>query len=222
MKILSIDTAGKFLCIGLSDGKKRYEFNLEAAKKLSGLITHSIGRVIEAAGLEAGALDYLACGLGPGSFTGIRIGMAAVKGLAWALNKPVIGIPSLDTLALNADIEGPVVTAVDAKRGLIYSCIYHKKGNSLRKNSPYMLIGINDLIKKAPKGSTILGDALGLYQEEMVNGIKGARILDKDHWFASAGNILTLAEEKIRERKKTDCFKIEPIYLYPKDCQVRK
>ena len=140
MKILAIDTSTKYFCLGLYDKGKVYEYTLETGKNLSRVITAHIKRALDSIGWEAEDIDYFACGIGPGSFTGIRIGVATIKGLSWALNKPIAAVPSLDILAMNANTDKYIVPVVDAKRNLIYCSVYKKKGNRLQRLGPYMLL----------------------------------------------------------------------------------
>lgn len=223
MKILAIDTSTKFLTIAIYIGGKVGEYNLEVGRRLSNLITLSIKRVLDAVNLDVRDIDYFACGLGPGSFTGIRTGVATIKGLSWVTDKPVIGISTLDILAQNVkDTDKQIIPVIDAKRNLIYSSIYKKKAGSLKKVSPYMLIGEKELCKRAGKNSIILGDAISLYGDGFAKNIKGAEILDKDYWYPKAHNLIALALEKIKAKKFSDAFNIKPIYLYPKECQIKK
>ncbi len=222
MKILGIDTTSTFLCIGIYDNGRVYEYNLQLGRKHSALVMVTIKRMLDALSWKPKDIDYFACGSGPGSFTGVRIGMAAVKGLAWSLNKPVINVSSLDILAENADCDGMIVPAVDAKRNLIYTSIYRNKNNSLKRIAPYMLLSTGDFIKKIKPDSIIFGDAVSLYKEEISKHLKRVRFLDKDYWRLRGGNIIRPALEKIKEGKLNSAFDIEPIYLYPKECQIRE
>ena len=222
MKILGIDTSSKFLCLGVYDQGRVYEYNLEVGRKLSSLLVKTIKRVLEILGWEAGDIDYFACGLGPGSFTGMRIGLATIKALAWSLNKSVVGISTLDILARNAKVnQGCVTTVVDAKRSLIYCCNYEVKNKRIKRKSPYMLLNEKELLAKIKKNSVILGDALVLYKDNILKETTGAAILDKDYWYPKAHNLIALALEKIREKKLNNTFEIKPIYLYPKECQIK-
>jgi len=222
MKILGIDTTSKYLCLGIFDFGKIYEYNLETGRRLSSLITITIKRVLESLDWQIKDIDYFACSLGPGSFTGTRIGVATIKGLSWAANKRIIGIPSLDILAMNAkDSDKPIVPIVDARRNLIYCSIYKKKEGKLKRIKPYMLLTEKELCKNIKSGSVLLGDAIGLYRDTILRNIKGATFLDKDFWYPKARNIMELALQKIKERKLSSAFDIKPIYLYPKECQIK-
>jgi tRNA threonylcarbamoyl adenosine modification protein YeaZ len=221
MKILGIDTTTKFLCLGIYDNYKIYEYNLEVGTRLSSLLSITIKRAEDALGWKANDVDYLACGLGPGSFTGVRVGLATIKGMSWALNKPIIGISTLDILAKNVqNSDAQIVPIVDAKRNLIYSSVYRNKGGRLIRTQPYMLLTIDEFFQKVKSNAIILGDAAGLYKDAILTNIKGASILDKDAWYPKAHNIIELALEKIKKKKFNSPFEVKPIYLYPKECQI--
>ncbi|MCX5700072.1 MAG: tRNA (adenosine(37)-N6)-threonylcarbamoyltransferase complex dimerization subunit type 1 TsaB [Candidatus Omnitrophica bacterium] len=223
MKILGIDTSTKFLSLGIYNDGKVYEYNLEVGHKLSSLLTLLIKRAINAAALEVGDFDYFACGLGPGSFTGIRVGLSAIKGLSWATGKPVIGISTLDIMALNAESKAKIICPViDAKRNLIYSCFYKFVSGKLKKITPYMLLSKEELCKKLKPQSAVFGDALNLYKEEILKETPGLTMLDKDQWYPLPHNIIKIALGRIKDKLLDDPVKINPIYLYPKDCQVSK
>jgi tRNA threonylcarbamoyladenosine biosynthesis protein TsaB len=223
VKILGIDTTTKFLCVGVYDNGRICEYNLELERKHSALLMVTLRRILEALSWKPQDIDYFACGLGPGSFTGSRIGAAAIKGLAWSLKKPIVSISSLDVLARNVDEEGAaVIPVLDARRGLVYCSIYQHKGDTLKRTSPYMLLTLDDLFKKIKPGSILLGDALALYQDEIARHVKGVKFLDKDYWRMRAGNIIAPALEKIASGSLNTAFDIKPIYLYPKECQIKK
>ncbi len=234
MKILAIDTTTDMLCIGLSGGGRDMEYDLLAGRKHAALCLVTVKRMLAGTGWKMREIDYFACGLGPGSFTGIRTGVAVVKGMAWAVKKPVAGVPSLDILARNA-LEtresfgeeaagqgGRVVAVSDARRGMLYASVYRREENSLRRISPYMLLPPRDLLKRIKDGSIILGDGVPLLQEALRGAGKRVRILDKDYWRLQSRHLLSLAEEMIAAGKVTDALRLKPVYLYPKECQIRR
>lgn len=222
MKILGIDTTTKFLSLGLYDGSKSYGYSLDMGTKHSSLLIPTIKRALEALGWQAEEIDYFACGLGPGSFTGMRVGLATIKGLSWSLKKPVVGISTLDLLAFGAEEDGRlIVPALDARRSLIYCSAYIKKGSALRRVKPYLLVSEKEFLRIAKPHSIILGDAIGVYKEKFLSNIRGVSILDKDYWYPKPHAIIKLALDKITSGKTTDTFKVKPIYLYPKECQIK-
>lgn len=222
MKILGIDTSAKFLCVGISDENKIYGFNLELGQRLSTLIAPTIKRILDSLGWQVKEIDYFACGLGPGSFTGLRVGLATIKGLGWALNKPLVGISTLDILARNVKASSStIVPIIDAKRNLIYCSAYKIKGNTLKRVMPYQLLSKEELIRKLKGDIVFLGDAVDLYKRDLVRRIKGAVVLDRDLWYVQPHNIILAALGEIRAKKLVSPFDIAPIYLYPKECQIK-
>ena len=171
MKILGIDTSTKFLCLGIYNDNQIYEYNLDLGRRLSALITVTIKRVLDALGWQIKDIDYFACGLGPGSFTGMRVGIVTIKGLAFSLNKPIVGVSTLDILARNAGITSAyVIPVVDARRNLIYCGIYRNKFGQPARITPYMLLTIDEFFKKTKlkDNAVILGDAINLYKQKIL------------------------------------------------------
>jgi tRNA threonylcarbamoyladenosine biosynthesis protein TsaB len=229
MKILGIDTTTKILCLGLAHEDKVYEYGLEVGTRLSAVLAPTINRALCALNWKPDDIDYFACGLGPGSFTGIRIGLATIKGLSWSLNIPAIGIPTLDLLAQNASfIEGFVIAVIDARRDLIYCCFYRAHRGIIKRVSPYMLLSVEELLKrikqKINRSVTVvlLGDAIPIVKDKLSAAKFGIDILDKDYWGLKPGNIIVLAQQKIKSKDFSKAVNIEPIYLYPKECQIKK
>jgi len=222
MKILGIDTTTKFLSIGIYDGIKVYSYNLEVGRRLSSLLAPTIKRILDSLDWEASDIDYFACGLGPGSFTGMRVGLATIKGLAWSLHKPIIGISTLDILARNVKARGvTIIPMIDAKRNLIYCSIYKTEDSIQKRITPYLLLTEEEFLKEMRVKSIIFGDAVVLYKENILRNIKNSAILDKDYWYPRGHNIIKIALERIREGRFSNAFKTEPIYLYPKECQIK-
>ncbi len=230
MKILGIDTSTRNLCLGASDKDKVYVYNLELGVKISALLVPTIKRATEALGWAMSEIDYFAAGIGPGSFTGTRVGLATVKALSWSLGKPLVGISSLDILAANASGAGAnIIAVIDAKRDMVYAAIYKKQPGGNRRVTEYMLLGKKELVQKIKKTipardlnkSVILGDGLNICGAECFAALKGIKIMDKDYWRLDAWNLIVLAKSAIESGKTSSPFKLEPLYLYPKECQIR-
>jgi tRNA threonylcarbamoyladenosine biosynthesis protein TsaB len=224
MVILGIDTSSKIMCIAVSDDSgKVYELRLEAGKKLATILAPNIKRILDSLDLSLKDIDYLACATGPGSFTGIRIGLSTIKALAFAARKPVIGISSLDILAMNAaDSRGMICPMVDAKRGLIYYSLYKAKP-ALKRVMPYKLSAPEELLKaKLASPCVFLGDAVKLYKEKISGRVRGAEFLDEEFSYPRPGNIIKLARQRAEAKQAVSSFKLEAIYLYPKECQISK
>jgi len=180
--------------------------------------------------MTARDIDYYALGLGPGSFTALRIGHSVVKALAWANHKPVAGIPTLDIISGHPAMPcGDILTVVDAKRSLLYSGFYRKTSAGVRKLSPERLFSVGELVSYAKKKFStgkgkeiiIVGDGIIQYGDAIKSVLPEAVFLDKDLWYPQPQPLISSALRSITAGKLTDPFVVEPIYLYPQDCQVR-
>jgi len=223
MHLLSIDTSTKNFSLAVSsDGKILKYRNIILHKILSDSITTSIRGVLKESRLDLRQLDGFAVGLGPGSFTSLRVGLSTIKALAFATRKPVVGISSLDILAADPKLEGNICILCDARRNLVYSAFYEKKNGRLKRKGKYLLASIEEVIKRAASQTTFAGDALGLYKE-VVNKRRGR---DSNPTlmpaFPQAKNLVPLALERFQKKRVDDVSTLVPLYLYPQDCQVRR
>lgn len=126
MKLLTIDTSTNVCSIALSDGPKLVaEYLFSPGKKAAARLVPAILELLADAGVPIAGLDGFGVALGPGSFTGIRVGLATVKGLALAAGKPAAGFSSLAMLAQNLPWAAhPVCSLFDARKGEVYAGIY--------------------------------------------------------------------------------------------------
>lgn len=132
MKILAIDTSGTNCSVSITeDSKILSDFTINNGVTHSQNLVPMIEQAQKFAGLELTDIDTFACSIGPGSFTGLRIGIATIKGFALSLNKPVIGVPTLLALAYNiTNFSGLICSIIDAKNDNVYSAIYRSEASS--------------------------------------------------------------------------------------------
>lgn len=147
MKILALETSAKSVsCAVVEDGAP-----LASAYQCTGL-THSrtllpmVDAMLKNADLTLDDINAIAIAAGPGSFTGLRIGIAAVKGLAWAADKPCLGVSTLEAMVQNAaHIDGLIVGAMDARRSQVYNAVFEAKGGELTRLTPDRAISLEEL-----------------------------------------------------------------------------
>ena len=225
MKILGIDTSSKFLSIAVSEDKniiKEESYLLD--RQHSSQLVPKIKELIKKSRLSIKKIDGFVVGIGPGSFTGLRIGVSTVKGFGIALGKPCIGVASIDAIACNADSAGcnEIVPVIDAKRGQVYAAIYRKKGNQIIRISEYLLLPIDELMKTIKGSPVFLGDGVSLYKDKISDMNRKAVFMEEKYWYPEAGHLIELGFAKIKNMKKVNLGKLIPMYMYPEDCQVRK
>jgi tRNA threonylcarbamoyladenosine biosynthesis protein TsaB len=123
--ILALDTASAALSAALSAGEQIWYFQADAGLRHSELLMEIVDTLFGKAGMDRGDLDAVACMKGPGSFTGLRIGFAAAKGIALALGIPLITAPTLDCMAASLSVwPGIVLPAIDAKKNSFFAALY--------------------------------------------------------------------------------------------------
>ena len=206
MNIIAFDTASDIFAAGLSVatekvGEKRYFLTIDGGQKHSELIMEAAETLLKLAGIGKTDLHMAACMEGPGSFTGLRIGFAAVKGLSFALGIPFISVPTLDCMtSLYFKWPGIVIPLLDAKKNAFFAAIY-KNG---KRMSDYLDIKIEELIEKimgiysleSPPPLLILsGPASPLAFNDILKAFPSA-VLDSSHKRGYAAELLNIAAEK--------------------------
>ena len=218
MKLLSIDTSTKNFSLAVSDqGKILAEKNIKLDKVLSDSIIPSIDQILKKTKLSLERVDGFVVGLGPGSFTSLRVGLSTIKAFAMTLNKPVVGIPSLDAIASGVEEDGLICALTDARREMVYACLYEKKDQALKRQSEYLLTPVKDLLKMI-KGQTIfVGDGISLLPKD-----EKYSLAQEKFWYPQAKFLVPLALERFKNKKFDNAAKLVPLYLYPEDCQVNR
>ena len=132
MKILALDSSGAHASACVTDGERLVSlFSVSSQQKHSCTLLPMAEEALKCAGFAVSDIDAFAVNAGPGSFTGVRIGISLVKGLAFGSEKPVLGVSSLESLAFNLDgFEGIACPVMDARRGQFYNALF-KNGERL-------------------------------------------------------------------------------------------
>ena len=228
MEILSLETSTKTFSLAVSDHQKILTSrHFKLTQVLSSSIIPAIDGILKKSGLALKDLDGFAIGLGPGSFTSLRVGLSTVKGLAFVTGKPIVGISSLDVLAMNAPsmVGAPICVVCDARRNLVYSCLYQRSKNGLERTSEYFLTEIDEILNKIKGTVFFVGDGIGLYKEKILaRGPESFSTLlakEKD-WYPHARYLAELATPRFLKKEFDAIDKIVPLYLYPEDCQIQR
>ena len=140
-----------------------------------------------------------------------------------------MGVPSLDVLAVNAEDSGcdQICTICDARRNLVYGCLYTVKNGQLKRKSQYLLASINDILRKVKGKVCFLGDGIKLYEAEIRKHKSGEGekffpvFADESALYPKAACLARLALKRFQDQEFDDVNDIVPLYLYPDDCQVR-
>ncbi len=172
MKILALDTTGLAASVAIVDEEKTVaEFTTNFKKTHSETIMPMVDNIFSITGMELSEMDAIACSSGPGSFTGLRIGIATAKGLAFGANLRLVPVPTLDAIAYNVFKSGDlVVPLMDARRNQAYTAFYECEINGIKRLTEYMALDIDEIIKMAGefgKNVIFLGDGAAAFKAEI-------------------------------------------------------
>jgi len=224
MKILGIDTATPILALGIVDDEKVLsEIRFNAGQTHAQLLLPSIEKVLKDADLELEDLNGIALSIGPGSFTGLRIGLATAKGLCFASGKPLLTVPTLDGLVyFNLNSPYPLVSVLDAKKNEVYSAVYNSREGVLERISDYWVLSAEKLVAKIPEEVIFLGLGLEVFQDRLKElcGEK-AHFLAGERNLPSGSSIAFLGLEKFRRSEFEDLEKAEPLYLRSSEAELK-
>lgn len=218
MKILALETSAKAVSVAVvEDGAV-----LAAAYQNIGL-THSVtlmplmDGMLHNAGLTAADMDLIAVAAGPGSFTGLRIGVSAAKGLAWALGLPCCGVSTLEAMVENVRMfEGTVICAMDARRQQIYNAVFDCRGGVLTRRCEDRAVALETLadeLKNDTQPKIVVGDGAklcGIYLN--AQGIS-CRMAPPDSRYQKAAGVALAAERLAQEGQTLTAQTLRPVYL---------
>lgn len=221
MKTLAFDTSTKFLSVALlEDDNVKDAYHEDVGIRHSEILVPTIGGMLEKLSWKLGDIDLVCVGLGPGSFTGLRIAVATVKAFAAVLENKVIGVPTMDAMALNFQEEGKLAPLLDAHKGMVYACIYERVGEKVEKNTDYLLVTIDDLLGGLREKVTFFGDGVGKYRDKL-EAHPRAEIAENVDWYPKAADLGRIGLERARFGTD-DPVSLEPLYLHAKECNITK
>ncbi len=229
MKILSIESSGLVASAALLDGDVLIcELTLNHKKTHSQTLLPMIARLKEMTELELSALDGIAVSAGPGSFTGLRIGAGTAKGIAAALDKPIIPVGTLEALSFNlAGAEGLVCPLMDARRDQVYTGIFDVAGEAPSPLLSPCAISIDEFVRKACALSAgtgrrlfLLGDGVPAFHEQLEKGISCPHCyVPAPNNRQRAASVAALGELMLRKGKGIPADRFAPVYLRPSQAE---
>lgn len=218
MKILSFDSATESAtCALIEDEKLLGEITFNYKKQHSVLIMTMIDTLLNNSNTDITEIDGFVISKGPGSFTGLRIGMATFKGICNGLNKPLIGISSLDALAYNlAYTKGIICPILDALRGNVYTAIYKFDKDKLIKLEDYCTIAVEDLISKLKQYNckvTFIGDGIYKYKKVIKENLSLSNFAPTHLNVVKSSSLGELGYNLLKEGSSENIYTLAPLYL---------
>ncbi len=211
MKNLAIDTSSAICSVAiLEDDKLIDEENLNDGRTHSENLMPLIDNVLKRNSLDIKDIEMISCAVGPGSFTGIRIGVATIKPIAEVLNIKVASVTSLEILARSVENSETIVSLIDARNNQVYCGIFDKEYN---KKQEYLADDINNVLEvlKKYENITFVGNGAILHKELLINSLKNVDFAEENN--QSATNCGKIGYKKSLENNLYTADTIVPIYL---------
>ncbi|MBD3296066.1 MAG: tRNA (adenosine(37)-N6)-threonylcarbamoyltransferase complex dimerization subunit type 1 TsaB [Candidatus Omnitrophica bacterium] len=220
MKILAFDTSTKYLSIALADDKGiAAEFHEDVGIRHSEMLVPEISTLLSKTGWSVRDIDLLCPGLGPGSFTGLRIGVVTCKGIAAVTRCPVKGVVSFDAMLSKVpETAQRVCPLIDARKGKVYAGLYEKRENEYVRQALPALLEVDDLAGRIEKRTLCFGDGISRYSGKLKK-IPNIVIDDGIDWYPRASEIALIGRD-LSGKGSDDPAGLDPLYLYSRECSI--
>ena len=214
MNILAIETSGQAGSVAvLIDGHFLREIVLSPTVRSAVTLAPAVRDLLAEVGWKATDVHLLAVAIGPGSFTGLRVGVTAAKSFAYAVSAEVIGVGTLDVIAAQSGItDRPLSVALDAQRGQVFACEFACAANGCRAEGPPVILDIDKWIAGLKPGTAVSGPAL----EKLAAQIPAeVTIVPSDRWSPRAATVGRLGWRRYQSGERDDLWQLVPNYFRP-------
>ena len=219
MYILAFDSSAKVASVAVvEDDKTIAAYSIDNGLTQSELLLPMAEDMLKSLGLKFSDVGLFATSVGPGSFTGVRIGVSLVKGLAFGKGTPCVGVSTLDALAENlAGLSGIIVPCMDARRKQVYTAIYSSDGERLEKLTEDMAISITELAERlsviGKSEIYIVGDGYDVVKAEFDKLGLATKNTPKEIRLQNAASVASIAYKKYKAGEQISDKEISPTYL---------
>ncbi len=222
MKILSLDSTALVCSVAVSDGDKLIsEITINTGNTHSETLLPAVENALRLSNTYIDDIDVFACSVGPGSFTGVRIGTATVKGIAYGKNKPCVAVSTLDALAENlSSFEGILCPVMNARRGQVYNALYRCESGVITRLCPDRAISVDELDRELSRYSEpiyLCGDGYDI----TLKGSKQTKFADVPMRLRlqSAYSVCVCALRKYERGEYVTDKELAPTYLRPSQAE---
>jgi len=223
MLILGIETSTKTGSVAVvSDDCVIAQYSLNIEITHSELLMATVDRVLTDTGMTLSQFDGFAVAIGPGSFTGLRIGVSTVKGLALAADRPVAAVPTLQALAWNVPCSAyPVCAMLDARKNEVYASLYAFDRSVFHQLMPEAVLSLKLLVNRITGKTVFTGEASHIHRAD-IEGLFGDRALfaPRSAVLPSAAAVAELGLEMIKSGKHSDPDGLAPLYIRRPEAEV--
>ena len=226
MKVLGLDTSSNATSIAvIEDNKLICEYTVNTKTTHSQKLMPMIENMLKISEINVNDMEMIAICQGPGSFTGLRIGMATAKALSHVNNLPIVGVNSLELLAGNMDLSDKKICSIlDAQRTQVYMGQYKFENNKLVEIKSVDVVEIDELLEELKSSNEewiLVGEAVYKY-EDKIKEIENICVPAPSHNVNKASSLCTIAMNKYNQNIDVyDCYTINPVYIRKSQAEVQ-
>lgn len=218
MRVLAVETSTLSGGAALLDGERVVgEYTLDVRITHSERLMAAIDQLLSDAGWTARDLEGIAVTVGPGSFTGLRVGLSTVKGLALALSIPVAAVPTLDAMAAMLPFASlPVCPVLDARKREVYASLYRWDGLGMRRQWEYLAIAPDELARRLDELVIVVGDGADAISSPFARHVRPPRR------GPAPGVVGALGHARLAIGDTVTAADLLPIYLRPSEAELKR
>jgi len=223
MRILALDTATRSCSVAILNDQSILAEETSASTQTHAIhLIEMVQKVIGMSGLMLSEIDGFAVGRGPGSFTGLRIGISTTKALSIATGKPVVGVSNLDALAMQAATSPNMICPLmDARKGEVYYSLYRYENRNLQKLVPARVSPLDEVVSVINTACVFIGEGARIYQKKISEKIGPyASFAVPDQNTIRASTIGQLSMNRFKQENTDDVVLLVPEYIRKSDAEL--
>lgn len=218
MKILAVDTSSSICSVAvLEDEKLINELSIDDINTHSTKLMPLIDTLLKNSNLTINDIDLFACGIGPGSFTGIRIGVSTIKAFSDVTNKPVVGITSLEALAFAVKKDGLICSLIDAKHDNLYFGLFGKNNSEYLQIGDFLFENINniiDIVKNKNNNIIFVGNGSTLFKNVIESNSEKFYVINTSNFEKNTATAIgIIAFRRFQKGFYGDSNSLVPLYI---------
>jgi tRNA threonylcarbamoyladenosine biosynthesis protein TsaB len=224
MRILAVDTATSSCSVAIVDrASLAAEFTLNRKETHSKHLMEMINTILKISGFDLSAIDGFAVTKGPGSFTGLRIGISTIKGLSAASEKPIVGVSSLEALAVQVGYFPDLICPfIDARKGEVYFSRYRFLNGQLKKQTHEQVTRPEKALGDLKESCLFVGNGALLYKNKILEILgRFASFAPMTHNTIRASTVAYLSIAKFKNKNTDEIDKFSPHYIRRSDAELK-
>ncbi len=224
MKVFAMETATIAGSVAIVDDDKGLIGEVKVDVKIahSERLMPSVQWLLKASSITIKEIDAFAVSIGPGSFTGLRIGLSTAKGFAYSTGRPIVPVPTLDAFARTLPFCSHMICPMlDARKNEIYVGLYKWEDNVCKKLMPETALNPEEFLKRINEPVVFIGDGAETYKKLIMDTLRTyAIIAPASRMSPSASTVAELAVEKLKQGITTDPVKLTPFYIRKSEAEI--